>query len=450
MESGSDSEDALLSSDIESCESSESDSDSDSSCGITDVRDWCQINMQDIPPAPPRFPFHGVRESKRMSLLHEFFMSLLQQVNETNRYAGQYLDRIGLTPSSRCQKWTDTNESEIKVFLALLLLQGILRKPKQKWFWTTRPIISTPFISKIMSEKRDISIDESLLPYKGRLSWKQYIPSKRARFGIKMFHLCESASGYIWRSIIYTGKDTSFDSKYNEYGLATKSVLSLLDPLLDRGYCLTVDNFYNSPELADILIRHKTDIYGTLRPSRKNVPAVLKATKVKKGDIIAFQRGKMMALKWTDKKTVCMLSTVHNPAVIEVNKQNKIVKKPLAVIEYNDTMAGVDKADQSLSYYPSARKQQKRHYKKMFLHLLNQLVWNAFVLYSKRTGTMSHLEFRLQVIENLIQINARESNYCPAPSVEKNILRLKGRHFPSSLKQTGKKKDPCKEMCSLQ
>ncbi|XP_035209422.1 piggyBac transposable element-derived protein 4-like [Stegodyphus dumicola] len=298
MESGSDSEDALLSSDIESCESSESDSDSESSCGITDVRDWCQINMQDIPPAPPRFPFHGdpgIKVSLTNENPLEYFELFADEefiaciVNETNRYAGQYLDRIGLTPSSRCQKWTDTNESEIKVFLALLLLQGILRKPKQKWFWTTRPIISTPFISKIMSEKRDISIDESLLPYKGRLSWKQYIPSKRARFGIKMFHLCESASGYIWRSIIYTGKDTSFDSKYNEYGLATKSVLSLLDPLLDRGYCLTVDNFYNSPELADILIRHKTDIYGTLRPSQKNVPAVLKATKVKKGDIIAFQ-----------------------------------------------------------------------------------------------------------------------------------------------------------------
>jgi hypothetical protein len=47
---------------------------------------------------------------------------------------------------------------------------------------------------------------------KGRLFWKVYNPSKRARFGIKsLFELCESKYCYVWNFIIYVGLDTAFD-----------------------------------------------------------------------------------------------------------------------------------------------------------------------------------------------------------------------------------------------
>jgi hypothetical protein len=54
----------------------------------------------------------------------------------------------------------------------------------------------------------------------GTLLWELYVPSKRARFGIKPFKLCEAKYGYIWIFIIYTGQDTVFDkSQKNEpYG----------------------------------------------------------------------------------------------------------------------------------------------------------------------------------------------------------------------------------------
>ncbi|GFT34784.1 piggyBac transposable element-derived protein 4 [Trichonephila clavipes] len=76
--------------------------------------------------------------------------------------------------------------------------------------------------------------------------------------------LCESESGYIWNSLIYTGKGTAFNENYNDYGLSTKSVLTLIHELKGKGYCLSTDNFYTSPELAEILIGSKTDICGTL------------------------------------------------------------------------------------------------------------------------------------------------------------------------------------------
>jgi len=73
--------------------------------------------------------------------------------------------------------------------------------------------------------QRYVSIDESMMAYKGRLGWVQYIPSKRARFGVKFFTLCESQTGYIWNSIIYCIKGMKFNEKYAQYGLSTASVI---------------------------------------------------------------------------------------------------------------------------------------------------------------------------------------------------------------------------------
>ena len=89
----------------------------------------------------------------------------------------------------------------------------------------------------------NICIDESLLMWKGRLCWKQYIPSKRSRFGIKFFVLCESESGYIWNFCVYTGKDTEFDQRYLEFNISARIVLQLRSNLLDRGYRLYLDSW---------------------------------------------------------------------------------------------------------------------------------------------------------------------------------------------------------------
>ena len=99
-------------------------------------------------------------------------------------------------------------------------------------------------------------------------------------------------------------------------------------------YCLTTDNFYTSPRLADFLIKRKTDLYGTLRMNRPEVPAGIQNKKLKKGEITAFQRGKIMLLKWKDKKDVCPLSTVHNP-IMETTKKDRdgnAIKKPKEVL----------------------------------------------------------------------------------------------------------------------
>ncbi|GBO03512.1 PiggyBac transposable element-derived protein 4 [Araneus ventricosus] len=483
---------------------SESESDDDS---LESARDWCRVDITISHPSHPKFPFTGnpglkvsVGDSEDpLDYFNLFFDDDIFNfiVSETNRYAESHFQNAELTPSSRALKWKNINNQEMKRFIALLLLQGIVQKPMEKWFWSKRPILSTPFFGNIMSEikyglimkflhfensdafdenlhlnpkfrkvselhsmlvqrfksvyvpKQDISVDESLIAYKGRLGWKQYIPNKRARFGLKLFQLCESESGYIWNSCIYTGKGTVFHNDYNHLGVSTKSVMTLLHDLKGKGYCLTTDNYYTSPELAELLINSKTDICGTLRPNRKGLPALLKSSSVKKGEIIAFQKGKMCVMKWKDKKPLHMLSTFHNADMMEVKskKENSAVKvKPKAVVLYNATMSGVDRSDQ---YYPVARNQQRKYYKKIFRHLLNQAVWNSFVIYKKNGGRLNHIGFRMKLVERLIEVGGTDpsTHRYVTPKESENVVRLIGRHFPSYVESECSKKRKSVRKC---
>ena len=54
----------------------------------------------------------------------------------------------------------------------------------------------------------DISNNNSLLQWKGHLSWKKHIPKKRSRFRLKAFVLSEGSTGYVWNVILYADGDT--------------------------------------------------------------------------------------------------------------------------------------------------------------------------------------------------------------------------------------------------
>ncbi|GFX83122.1 piggyBac transposable element-derived protein 4 [Trichonephila clavipes] len=105
---------------------------------------------------------------------------------------------------------------------------------------------------------------------------------------------------------------TVYNPKYSQYPVSTKIVLNLMDRFLEKCYCVTIDNFYMSPQLADNLVTEKTDTYGTVNKTRKDLPVNFSKEKVPKEEIFAYQRGKVMALKWQDKKSVCLMSTIHD------------------------------------------------------------------------------------------------------------------------------------------
>jgi len=152
--------------------------------------------------------------------------------------------------------WKRTDSVETEKFLGLLLMMSILKKPLIAQYWSKNPLYSTPLFGLVMSRNRfqlllsmlhfndstqqpsrddplqdklfklrpvvdhlfehfqltysmsqNVCIDESLQLWKGCLHFKQCIPIKRSRFGVKSFKLCESNGRYIYRFRIYVGKD---------------------------------------------------------------------------------------------------------------------------------------------------------------------------------------------------------------------------------------------------
>ncbi|KAG8239694.1 hypothetical protein J437_LFUL019172 [Ladona fulva] len=126
--------------------------------------------------------------------------------------------------------------------------------PKLNKIWPIYQMLEDKF-SKLYTPERDLTVDESLLLYKGRLGWRQYIPQKRARFGIKTFLLCESNSGYVWSTIVYTGKGTILDDTFKNMSMSSQVVMSLMKPLFEKGYCMllmkTVENIYINTDESD-------------------------------------------------------------------------------------------------------------------------------------------------------------------------------------------------------
>nr|CAH7752478.1 unnamed protein product [Callosobruchus chinensis] len=238
------------------------------------------------------------------------------------------------------------------------MLQSVCVKPSYELYFSRRESIETPFFSKVMTERRfallckflhfsnnneqNISIDESLLGWKGRLKWKQFIPSKRKRFGIKLFLLCESSTGYTYNFLIYTGADTNYGDNFVNEPLSARVVLELSNNLLD--------NYYTSVDLAEKLSQRRTDCVGTMRINRKGVPKDLKEKKLARGDTFALFRKKLMLLKYKDKKEIIMISSLHDNQFVEKTKRGKVIKKPAVVEQYNQKMGGVDLTENMLHF----------------------------------------------------------------------------------------------------
>ena len=55
---------------------------------------------------------------------------------------------------------------------------------------------------------REVSIDESMIGFKGRLSFIQYMPKKPTKWGMKAFVLADSKTGYTYNWRLYTGIHT--------------------------------------------------------------------------------------------------------------------------------------------------------------------------------------------------------------------------------------------------
>ena len=98
-----------------------------------------------------------------------------------------------------------------------------------------------------------LTVDEQLLGYRGQIPGRTYIPTKPRKYGLKIFWLCEAASGFALNSKIYSGKEGN--TVHRELGKHV--VLQLCKPFEKSGRDIVTDNFFTSHSLAVELLQKK-------------------------------------------------------------------------------------------------------------------------------------------------------------------------------------------------
>ena len=158
----------------------------------------------------------------------------------------------------------------MKAFIVITLNMVIVQLPSIKECWSTHECINIPFFRSVMSRDRfkqilgvlhvgsdgttrkgkvqpfidllipkfsqaftpaqHIAVDEAMISFRGKASFKQYVRGKPHPWGIKAYVLSESATGYLHQVLIYYGKETELIQTIDA-PVTAKVVLTLAEPL---------------------------------------------------------------------------------------------------------------------------------------------------------------------------------------------------------------------------
>ncbi|XP_047103745.1 piggyBac transposable element-derived protein 4-like [Schistocerca piceifrons] len=275
-----------------------------------------------------------------------------------------------LKVSGKLVDWRDTDRCKLLSFLGLLILYGVQKsrgKPIDE-FWDSE--YGTPLFHATMSRRRcqDIlcslrfddcitrlerkertgnkaeavqkifdlfavqcqtsfipssnsTVDEHLCVYRGRCSFKVYIPSKPGKYGIKIWCAVDCEQGYLTNLQMYTGRS----GDVREVNQGKRVVLDLVCHLAGSGRNITTDNFFTSYDLGQKWLKMKLTLVGTLRSTRKEVPKEFLPLKTREECTTRFAySGKTLLASYVPKrnKAVLLLSTQHQS--FEVPKESNL------------------------------------------------------------------------------------------------------------------------------
>lgn len=141
------------------------------------------------------------------------------------------------------------DEIDLRTYIGLLFLEGVYRSrgkaTSSLWdaesgrviFRATMPLKVFHTFSRML--------------VKGRCPFRQYMPIKPAKYGIKIWVACDAQSSYAWKMHVYTGKPTSGGPEKNQ---RMRVVLDVTDGLLKRKITMVGTVRKNKPELSTVLL----------------------------------------------------------------------------------------------------------------------------------------------------------------------------------------------------
>ena len=279
-----------------------------------------------------------------------FSDTLFQELAEnTNEYAHVNLSKMQLRARSIWHKWADVTADEMKAYIAVILNMAMNEKPGVFDYFSKQWVTHMPFFSDIFSRDRflqirwmlhvtssangntdkisnmvkhikskcmeyfvagrDIAIDETTVAFKGRAGFKMYNPQKPTKWGLRIYTLGDSATGYIVTFEPYYGQKTTESLTRPDLPFTSRIVIHLVNQLLQEtnatGYHLFTDRYYTSYVLAVELLKMNVHLTGTVQRTRQGLPPELKQkVKLKKHEVIAYETKTVMMLVWLDKRPV--------------------------------------------------------------------------------------------------------------------------------------------------
>lgn len=111
-----------------------------------------------------------------------------------------------------------------------------------------------------------------LVAFRGKCPFKQYIPSKPAKYGIKIHALCDVKTPYVCNMEIYAGTQLDGPYKADQRYNSAQVVVTRISKISGSARNITFDNWYTScPLLESLLCEHKLTAVGTLRKNKREL-----------------------------------------------------------------------------------------------------------------------------------------------------------------------------------
>ena len=274
-----------------------------------------------------------------------------------------------------------------------------------------------------------LTIDETLVSFRGRCSFIQYIPSKPAKYGVNTFALCDAKTYFTGNLEVYCGKQPADPHEAsNSPGDIVEKLISHL-----KGTCrnLTTDNWYTSYTLAMSLLQDKITLVGTLKKNKREIPAEFLPNKQKpiSSSMFGFQKHATL-VSFTPKKnkSVVLLSTMLRDAAVDAE-----TKKPQIIQFYNSTKGGVDTVDQLCGNYSVSRR-TRRWPLCVFFHLVNIAGVNGQILFNKTRKSVDEAQNRRQFLKNLAMslIKPHLQDRAQLQNLQSDIQSILSKYTPQS------------------
>lgn len=313
--------------------------------------------------------------------------------------------------------------------------------------------------------ERNLSIDEQLCATKANSYLKQYLPLKPHKWGYKFFVMCGS-NGFSYRFKLYTGQENQ--DKYRLPSepdlMASANVVVRLSRIIpeNKNHRVFFDNYYTTIPLLTFMAKKGIHTLGTVRRNRlPNCQFILEKIMNNQARgtafeyITVFDDIPLTSVVWKDNKIVTLLSSycgiLPKNSIKRFDKKTKRildVNCPAIIKDYNRHMGGVDLLDSLIGRY-KIRMRTKKWYMRIWYHLIDVTVVNAWLLYRRvevlndRKPTMSLFDFRLNVSYSLTKVGTTTPKRDRPPTSVLKEMAIKKRKPNTSLMPTDSVRKDC-------